>query len=215
MHLFIKNFIEDPRVFLKKHLISITLGLIGLIFFTYGAILLFGHFESSSDISFESGNDNAEEKSKGRSLVIDIEGAVLRPGVYRLSEDARLQDVLIASGGLSSSADRAWIEKHINLAAKLSDGAKIYIPTNTESSFSQNARTTQSTSQNQSVLGSVDNLISINSATAAQLDQLPSIGPVSAQKIIDNRPYLSIDELVTKKAVSTKTLEKIKDKISL
>lgn len=205
MPLFIKNFIEDPGVFLRKHLISITLGLLGLIFFVYGAILLFGHFEPSSDISFESQNDNTEEQNKGQSLVVDVEGAVVRPGVYRLSEDARIQDALIASGGLSSSADRQWVEKHVNLAAKITDGAKMYIP----------ALATQSNGQNQDILGSVDNLISINSATAAKLDQLPSIGPVSAQKIIDNRPYMSIDELVTKKVVSAKTLEKIKDKISL
>ena len=51
-----------------------------------------------------------------------------KPGVYRLSQDDRIDDALIVAGGVSASADREWMEKFLNRAAKLSDGQKIYIP---------------------------------------------------------------------------------------
>jgi competence protein ComEA len=57
--------------------------------------------------------------------------------------------------------------------------------------------------------------ININTATSAQLDSLPGIGPVRAGKIISNRPYKSLEELVSKKAIGEKEFEKIKDKITL
>lgn len=60
-------------------------------------------------------------------MKIDVEGAVVTPSVYSITFDSRVQDGLIAAGGLSSSADRDWVEKHINLSAKLSDGIKLYI----------------------------------------------------------------------------------------
>ena len=61
-------------------------------------------------------------------LTVHIDGAVEKPGVYSLNADSRVQDVLIYAGGLSAAADRQWVAKQLNLAQKVSDGMKIYIP---------------------------------------------------------------------------------------
>ncbi|HYM65593.1 MAG TPA: helix-hairpin-helix domain-containing protein, partial [Candidatus Sulfotelmatobacter sp.] len=116
----------------------------------------------------------------------------------------------ISAQGLSEDADRDYISKNINLAQKLSDGAKIYIPKIGEVvSLNQNSES--------NVLGvqAQTSLININSATSESLDSLPGVGPVTAQKIINSRPYATIDELLSKKIVSNSVFTKIKDKITV
>lgn len=178
---------------------------IPLIFAVLAVFLLGGAFalwrlerKNSGNIIF------SEETSSSASAKIkaDIEGAVVKPGVYELVSGSRIQDLLIEAGGLGSEADREWLGKNLNLAAKLVDGGKIYIPT-------------KNTTNNTNTTNTTNNLISVNAASLAQLAQLPGIGPAIAQKIIDNRPYQTLDELVSKKAVAASIFEKIKDKISL
>ncbi|MDZ4209575.1 MAG: ComEA family DNA-binding protein [Candidatus Curtissbacteria bacterium] len=119
--------------------------------------------------------------------------------------NTRVDDAIKAAGGLSPDADST----RINLAAKVSDGQKLYIQ-----------RVGESVSQ--SVSGSVGQVagesvsqININTASESELDKLPGIGPVTAQKIIASRPYSSPEELLSKKVVSSSVYEKIKDLISL
>ncbi|PIR78793.1 MAG: competence protein ComEA, partial [Candidatus Levybacteria bacterium CG10_big_fil_rev_8_21_14_0_10_36_30] len=134
-----------------------------------------------------------------------------KPGVFRLPPDARVQDALIAAGGISAQADRNFIEKSLNLAQKLTDGAKIYIPRQGEVATSTKLTTGLSVDTSQSVRGQIN----INSATLVQLDTLPGVGQVIGQKIIDNRPYSDISQLVSKKIVSQKTFDKLKDSIGI
>ena len=112
-------------------------------------------------------------------------------------------DVLAEAGGISEDANRDWVEKNINMAKKASDGLKIYIPRIGEEVLS--------ISQNSAQAGAV---ININTASASDLESLPAVGPVTAQKIIDGRPYSQIGELIDRKIVGAATFEKIKDKIS-
>ena len=140
--------------------------------------------------------------------MVDVSGAVVRPGVYSLASDARIQDALIAAGGLSDLADRDWVTKKLNLANKLADGVKIYIPDKSQNS-SPVVVGSNIPSQNE------PDLLNINTANASELDKLPGIGPVTAQKIIDNRPYGTIDEFRQKKVVSEKVFNQIKDSISV
>ena len=92
------------------------------------------------------------------------------------------------------------------MAAKLIDGQKVYVPTTSE----------QVVSGQGLVVGQSQNgLISINSGTQAELESLPGVGPVTAQKIISLRPYGSVEELLSKKAVSNSVYAKIKDLVSL
>lgn len=200
----------------RSLLLPLMVGVVGLILIVYGLIQYLASGSSSDSLEFgttESATDSAQISS---FFMVDVEGAVVRPGVYKLSEDARLQDALIAAGGLAQTADRQAVAKRFNLASKLSDGVKIYIPAAGEqtSSSTQGALGVQSSAES-STQNSESGLVSINTASESQLDTLPGIGPVTAGKIITGRPYGTIDELRDKKIVTQSVFEKIKDKISL
>jgi len=66
--------------------------------------------------------------ASGSGVYVDIEGAVMSPGVYWLAENARIKDLLVLAGGFSAKADRDYSQKNLNLAQILKDGQKIYIP---------------------------------------------------------------------------------------
>ena len=192
----------------KKHWLPLSLGSLGMIFFTYGLIGLFVANKTSTDnIVFEASSEKNSVEAK--TIAIDIEGAVVRPGLYKLPQDSRMQDALIVAGGLAASADRQFIFKNLNLATKLTDGAKIYIPFVGESVIGSGVLNTSSQ------VGTVGSLVNINSSSQSQLEVLPGIGPASALKIIAARPYSSIDELLKKKIVSSKVFDQIKDKITI
>jgi competence protein ComEA len=184
----------------KSYLI---LGATGLALMT-GAIFL-NHIRNDEIISAgergqqKTGSPQVEATSFSRkSIKVDVEGAVERPGIYEIPNDSRIGDVLITAGGLGAKADRTYVSKNINLAQMVYDGQKIFIPeANSLSDLSP--------------LSSLSNLININAASEAELDTLPGIGPVTAKKIITGRPYQTISQLVEKHLVSQATYEKIKD----
>lgn len=145
----------------------------------------------------------ADQQEEGKEIIADIEGAVVKPGVYTLSSGSRLNDLFIACGGLKEGADRAWVEKNLNKALVLTDGAKIYIPT-----------------QGEEVKGSeVGGVINLNSATLKELETLPGVGPSMAQKIIsyreDNGGFSSIEELMSVPGIGRKTFEELKELVSI
>jgi len=145
-------------------------------------------------------NDNTTE------LVVEISGEVIKPGVYKLPAGSRIDDLLIASGGLSGNADRELVAKNINRAAKLVDGQKIYIPM-------KGGPALRSLGEGGGVVNG--SLININTSDLKSLDSLSGIGPVYAQNIIEHRPYSDISELVSKGVIPNNTYLKIKDKISV
>lgn len=151
-----------------------------------------------------------------QEIVVEISGSVEKPAVYKMKVGDRVDDILIASGGLSATADRDWVEKNINRASKLSDGQKIYIYSQSEV---QSAKNNSGIKLDQGVLGesssSFSDLININTASQSELEKLTGIGPVYAQKMIEHRPYSTKEELVSKGVVNQKVLEKIKESISL
>ncbi|KKR76136.1 MAG: uptake protein and related DNA-binding protein [Candidatus Levybacteria bacterium GW2011_GWA2_40_8] len=193
-----KEFFQKLTPLLKKNFLALTLGITGVILLISGALSLLS--QEKEDIVFETESINPSESAK---ISVDVSGAVLRPGLYTLTEGSRVHDALVSAGGLSESADREWIEKNLNLALKLRDGVKIYVPRESKQGFVQGANVV-----------SGGDLINVNSASSRELESLPGIGPVTAGKIIDNRPYSSIDELSSKKVVSSKVLDQIKDKIT-
>src|ERR1035437_299447 len=116
---------------LKKYWLPLVLGFVGLLFFIYGLIAVLGSFSKPQDVTFKSGAvDNSVKTASTvqNAIQVDIEGAVVAPGVYKLAVNSIIQDVLVSSQGLSVNADRVWVAKNLNLAAKLYDGAKVYIP---------------------------------------------------------------------------------------
>jgi competence protein ComEA len=151
-----------------------------------------------------------------KEMTIDISGQVQKPGVYKLPDGSRVEDLLIAAGGFSKNADREWCDKYLNRAARLTDGQKIYIPAVGEQSAvpsAKNSGVDQTISANFPGQGS--GLVNINTASAKELDSLPGIGPVYAQNIIEHRPYSTLEELVSKGAIKQSLYEKIKNLISI
>ena len=186
--------------FSRKNFLILGLFLIGLILISIGLMQIFGQKQTS--IKFEKGAEVAG--SSVSKIKVDVEGEVINPGVYEFNSDARVQDALILAGGLTPNANR----KAINLAAKIADGQKIYIPSVGEVVSASLSNPNQGSTLN-------SGMISVNSASQSELESLPGIGPVTAVKIIDGRPYSSIEELLERKIVGKATFEKIKDLITL
>lgn len=188
--------------FIKENLLVVVLFAAGLLLLVGGIVTILNN--PKPEITLEQSPKLDSKQKDEQGIFVDIEGAVVKPGVYKLKTDSRIQDVLIAAGGLSQDADRSYVEKKLNLAQRLSDGLKIYVPKISEGNSMSLIQ--QDTGQT---------LININTASIPELDSLPGIGNVTAQKIIDGRPYGAIEELLNKKAVNSSVYEKIKEKISV
>lgn len=147
--------------------------------------------------------------SQSAQLVVDISGAVKNPGVYMFADGSRVSDAIVRAGGFSDEADLDAIAIRINQASLLSDGAKLYIPKKTAGNSTVSA---PSSSRN---LGTLSDLVSINTASQKDLEALTGIGPVTAKKVMDNRPYSSLEELVSKHVLSASLFEKLKAQLSL
>ncbi|MCE7897911.1 MAG: ComEA family DNA-binding protein [bacterium] len=139
-------------------------------------------------------------------VMVDVAGAVEQPGVYKLPANSRIGDALVVAGGLAAEADREWVAKTLNLAAKVEDGEKVYIPSNSQISNSQ--ITNPEHNQN-------SNLININTASVDELDSLEGIGETRAKAIVDNRPYSKTEDLVVKAKIPQSVYEKIHDQLSV
>jgi competence protein ComEA len=186
-------------------------------------VLLVQTAQTATPIEFVGGSTLGAETEEGQGILIDIEGAVASPGAKTLPIGSRVEDALAAAGGFSKDADIEYTAKILNRAQPLTDGMKLYIPTTAEYETSHNIgiQTNQSqTSYNISDSitnqdGQVGPLISINSATLAELDTLSGVGPVTAQKIISNRPYTTLDDLVNKKVIGVSLFQKLKSRLAL
>ncbi|KKQ92579.1 MAG: Competence protein ComEA helix-hairpin-helix repeat protein [Candidatus Woesebacteria bacterium GW2011_GWB1_39_10] len=160
--------------------------------------------------------NNNEGPDVHQDLTVEIAGEVVKPGVYKLSGDSRIEDLLVISGGFSVNADRVWTDKYLNRAAKLTDGQKVYIPSVDKQSDSLSAKTDGGIKVDQAVLGVTgSHPVNINTASLSELDTLPGIGQVYGQNIIEHRPYSTTGELVSKGAIKQSLYEKIKDRITV
>ena len=195
---------SDLLLFLRRHLILVGVVLVGLILLGSG-LAWFLTLNQEEEITFESAAPAISVTQTVTTITVDVAGAVNKPGVYSLPPDARLKDALTAAGGVREDANEDALAKSINLAQKLSDSQKIYIP------FEGEAVTVAAGA----VAGaSTTALINLNAASLAELDKLPKVGEVTAQKIIDNRPYASIQDLLAKKVVSSSVFTAIEKLIA-
>lgn len=174
---------------------------------------------SSAGPASSGGATSGGDAAGSGQIVVDVDGAVAHPGLYKLPADSRVQAALAAAGGLSPQADA----HRINRAAKLHDGQKLYVLSQGEStpplaaSSGQGCEGQACTSADGGVAGSDtegQGLVNINTANAAQLTQLPGVGPAIAQKIIDyrtaNGPFSSIDDLTKVPGIGAAKLAQIK-----
>jgi len=178
-----------------------------ILFLAFFLVLAGVYFLKSNTKNDEITVIEGDGNSQSGEVVVDVSGAVAKAGVYKFQANARISEAVEKAGGFSPDADRDWIDKNLNLAAKISDGAKIYIPKKGES--------TTTTGGGSSLGVKTSGVINVNTAGLKELDTLAGIGPVTGQKIIDGRPYSAIEDLLTRKIVSASTFEKIKNQISV
>ena len=139
-------------------------------------------------------------------LVVDVQGAVKRPGVVLLPPGSRVADALRAAGGYSRNADLNAAAAALNLAAPLTDGAQLYVPIIGVAAGPSGGGT-----------GGGSGLVNLNAATPEELEALPGIGPVTVQKIVAARtqqPLRSLEEMVALDIIDSGQLEDIRDLIT-
>lgn len=198
---------------------SIIITLISLIIFITSST----HTENEIivDKEIETGKKIPEIDSSNQ-IVVDISGAVNKPGVYKFNNFSRINDALEKVGGLAYNADKFYFYRNFNLSAYIFDQEKIYIPYSweiTSGIFVENPRIlnylTALPQIKDTIIEKEQLKTNINNATIDELDELSGIGTITAQKIIQNRPYTKIEELETKKIVNKSVFENIKDQIDV
>ncbi|MEG1486762.1 helix-hairpin-helix domain-containing protein [Lactococcus sp.] len=169
---------------------------------------------SSTKSSVSKFNSSSSEKNKNE-IMVDLKGAVAKPNVYQISSDERLVDLIRQAGGFTDQAD----QKSINLSAKLKDEEVIYVPKVGESSSSESTDSPTSSSVSNQISTTSGPKININKADLTELQKLTGIGQKKAQDIIDfrmkNGDFKSIEDLGKVSGFGDKTLEKLKDEISI
>lgn len=139
-------------------------------------------------------------------ILVDIAGWVRRPGVYEFEEGARVIDAIDAAGGARSGA----LLESLNLAAPLADGIQILVPRQGE---------TVAPPASGGAAAGVAGLINVNTATPTELEELPDVGEVIAQAIVDyrteNGPFTSVDQLLDVSGIGDATLENIRELVTV
>lgn len=212
----------------KQKIILMFLGIIAVIGITYYSYTNEKNIEISQENELEVENEtneinvDEENSEKIATIKVHVSGAVKNEGVYELEEDARIADAIEKAGGVSDIANM----KNVNLASKLEDGMKIYIPKQGEDVLennleenSNNKETTLGGSGTNSNVGNEKGKININKATKEELDTLPGIGESTAQKIIKYREehgsFKNIEELKEVKGIGDAKYEEIKDLVDI
>jgi len=179
---------------------------------------------------------------KAGHIVVDLSGAIERPGIYSLDVGDRLADLISLSGGVTNEVSEKWLSKSLNLSSLLQDQQKIYIPfeweispqapayairelmvseplgssvmDSTVDATDVGAGTSEGDSEPSEVaIEDIGGLVNVNQASEKALIELPGVGEVTAGKIIDNRPYIDIQELEEKTGIYASTIDKIKSLI--
>ena len=213
------------RLKLKKYLLEIILLAVALIITITALVIYAKNNQPSLRASFAEVATKAEQDFGGQGKIfVDVSGAVKKPNLYQVDFGARIKQIIDKAGGLSDDADVIFFNRNFNLARIVTDQEKIYVPSIVEINngiFIQNQLTldyalpAETLAKEGSQQIEASSLINLNSGTIDELDQLPGIGQVTANKIITGRPYSTIDELLTKKVVNKSVFEKIKDLVSL
>lgn len=146
-------------------------------------------------------------------IVVHVSGAVAAPGVVQLPSDSRVDDALRAAGGPTGDADLSVV----NLARPLADGEQIHVPVPGEEPRPDRAAGAAATGGHEGLDGGA--LIDLNTAGAAELEELPGVGPAIAQRIVEHRekngPFPAVDGLLEVSGIGPATLEEIRGRATV
>jgi competence protein ComEA len=141
-------------------------------------------------------------------LVVHVVGEVRRPGLYRLRDGSRIADAVRRAGGARRGADLAAL----NLAAPLVDGVQVLVPSRVAVGGAP------SSGADAGAGTSIAAAVSLSSATVEELDELPGVGPITAQKIVDYRaehgPFGSVDDLDAVPGIGPTRIEQLRDLVT-
>jgi competence protein ComEA len=181
-------------------------GAVAIALLLLGARAIRAGGDSGSTASFSSGDGSkglTVDSGAGGDVVVDVTGAVARPGVYRLPAGARVTDAVGRAGGASAGA----LLEAINLAARLADGQQVVVPKRVPGGGPLAAA--GATEE--------DGPISLGTATVEQLDTIDGIGPVTAQDIIEFRDehggLSSVDQLDQVSGIGPATMEALRSRL--
>lgn len=206
---------------IKKYIVEIILILIAVFI---ALISMFIYFKNSQNESsqYELEKEQSKTYQEKTIIYVEISGSVKKPDVYQVVFGTRLNDLIKKAGGLSDEADKNYFARNFNLARIVSDQEKIYIPSIWEVNNGYFTESVKNINYQQlppyqppNNTNQTNELININEASLDELDSLPGIGKITAQKIIDARPFNDINDLVGKKIINKSVFEKIKDLITI
>lgn len=162
--------------------------------------------------------DHSQDGSSPQQILVHVAGAVKRPGIVKLAPGSRVFQALDAAGGATSDAELSAI----NLAGQVADGTQILVPLQGQKIAAGSASSGTSTSQAGSATGRnlpASGKVNINTATAAELDTLPGVGPVMAERIVSwresNGPFTSVDALDAVQGIGPKLLARLRELVTL
>jgi len=178
-------------------------------------LLVGGRLLSSGAEGAEAGGDpSAEpgalevEPGEDPELVVHVAGAVRQPGLYTLEAGSRIDDAIARAGGATGKA----VLDAVNLAAPVADGQQVVVP-------ARGAGAGVAAPGGGGSAGAAGGRVHLNTATLEQLDALPGVGPVTAQKILDYRDekgaFQSVDELDAVSGIGPARLEQLRELVDL
>ena len=194
----LKEDFQDYTYSQRRALIAISL--VAILFATF----LFTNTRGRA-VAQESAKPTLTMPAVAKTILIHVAGKVKRPDVYPLLAGSRVSDAIKAAGGAQKGVDLG----DINLARVLVDGEQVYVGyiAKVSSSSSKSSKTR------------FTGVINVNRATKAEFDSLAGIGPVIASRIIHyrntNGPFLALDDLLKVSGIGSKTLERIRPRLSL
>ncbi len=195
---------------LREYWLFILVGVVGIALVCVGLWGVVKPSENKVEI-LRQAQDKSLDEEVGQ-IVVDVAGEVENPGVYELEKKSRIGEAISLAGGLSEGADREWVTKYLNLASEVEDGGKVYIPSQNEGIEGSDQGAVGSGGD---VAGVSVGMININTASASELDSLWGVGGARADSIITNRPYGSVEELMSKAGIPSNVYEEIKDEVSV
>jgi len=171
--------------------------------------------EAGSSVVAGTGIEPGVGVGPGGEVVVEIVGAVPRSGVFRLAPGSRVGDLVAAAGGYGPRVDTARAERELNLAATLHDGDQVRVPSRDDAPAVAPAGASAAPG-GPATAGAAP--VDVNTATQAELEALPGVGPATALKIIAAReeaPFAAVEELRTRGVLGEKTFEKLRELVTV